>query len=80
MIGIHIIDPSKPENLEALNKATQAWTLKAARGECSWVCSDCCSTFPSGMPDACDHGDERCTEIIQRDKKEAHSQTGGQHD
>ncbi len=45
--------------------------LRAARGECSWVCASCCSTFPAGMPDACEHGDQGCTDIIKRDKANA---------
>jgi hypothetical protein len=47
------------------------WTDKAARGLCGWICADCCLSFPEGMPDACEHGDKRCTEIIQRDKAAA---------
>jgi hypothetical protein len=47
------------------------WTNKAARGQCGWICADCCASFPEGMPDACPHGHTRCTEIIQRDKAAA---------
>lgn len=57
--------------ISAMDKATNAWTMRAARGECAWVCSDCCSTFPEGMPDACAHELEWCTEIITRDKNAA---------
>ena len=36
------IDESLPETIEAMDKAMNDWTDKAARGECAWVCSDCC--------------------------------------
>ena len=62
------IDESLPETIEAMDKAMNDWTDKAARGECAWVCSDCCCSFPDGMPDECSHGDQRCTDIIRRDK------------
>ncbi len=58
-----------------MDKATNEWEMRAARGECAWVCADCCSTFLDGMPDACDHGIQRCTDIIQRDKKKAKEKT-----
>lgn len=60
-----------PKVMEASNNYMRAWTHAAARGECSWTCADCCSTFPRGMPDECDHGHAGCTAIIQRDKREA---------
>jgi hypothetical protein len=59
------------QHIQALDKATSEWTLRAARGECSWVCADCCVVFPDGMPDACEHGHQGCTDIIQRDKRDA---------
>lgn len=62
------IDESFPETIEAMDKAMNDWTDKAARGECAWICSDCCSSFPEGMPDECAHGHQKCTDIIQRDK------------
>jgi hypothetical protein len=37
--------------IEAIDKMTLDWTMKAARGECAWICSDCCGHFPEGMPD-----------------------------
>lgn len=47
-----------------------AWTMSAARGECSWICADCCQSFPQGMPDACPNSTTNgCIEIIQRDKR-----------
>jgi len=58
--------------LSEMDRLTQEWTMQAARGECSWVCADCCMTFPEGMPDACEHGLQGCTDMIQRDKR--HSQ------
>lgn len=58
-----------PAFLEQLSKETSDWTNRAARGECGWICADCCCADPNGMPDACFHGDARCTAIIQRDKQ-----------
>lgn len=60
-----------PKYISAMDKATREWTAKAARGECGWICSDCCMSDPKGMPDECFHVNPRCTEIIQRDKREA---------
>lgn len=57
--------------IAAMDKLTRDWEMRAARGECAWVCADCCCTFPKGMPDACEHGHQSCTEIIQRDKRVA---------
>lgn len=57
--------------LEEMNRMTVEWTMKAARGECGWICADCSCSFPDGMPDQCAHGHESCTRIIQRDKLEA---------
>ena len=73
MTGIFIApaDESLGETIEAMNKATQEWETRAARGECGWICSDCCCNFPDGMPDACPHGHQRCTDILMRDKTEA---------
>lgn len=58
------------DSVEAMNKSTREWTARAARGECAWVCSDCCQSDPKGMPDACLVDQDRCTEIIQRDKRD----------
>lgn len=63
--------------MTALNKATRAWEIQAARGECGWVCADCCSSAPDGMPVECMHGLQWCTDIIQRDKREAAQEQGG---
>ena len=72
MNGIYFVTgPVSPALLEHMNKTTQDWTMKAARGECPWVCADCCVTFSSGMPDACVHGHQGCTDIITRDKLDA---------
>lgn len=72
MIKVTMVQESQlGEFIEGMNAETRNWTQQAARGECGWICSDCCSSFPNGMPDACDHGHQRCTEIIQRDKREA---------
>ena len=56
----------------AMDKATQEWTMRAARMECGWICSDCCGSDYRGMPDECMHGQQRCTDIITRDKKAAY--------
>ena len=74
MTGIFIADVNGPDfskTLEAMNKVTNEWTMQAARGECAWICSDCCISFPDGMPDACVHGSQWCTDIIARDKVDA---------
>lgn len=52
--------------IESLNEATAAWEMRAARGECAWVCSDCCMTFPAGMPDACGKRCSRATPLPSR--------------
>ncbi|WP_038995129.1 hypothetical protein [Pseudomonas putida] len=56
-------------HIEGMNKDMRDWTDQAARGECGWICSDCCCSDPKGMPDACFHGHAACTAIIQRDKQ-----------
>lgn len=73
MVGIFIapIDGDFDKTLSSMDQITNDWTAKAARGECGWVCSDCCSSFPDGMPDECAHGQQQCTHIIQRDKRAA---------
>ena len=53
---------------EQMSEKTRAWTARAARGECGWICADCCCTFPDGMPDQCEHWHQGCTDIIKRDK------------
>ena len=58
-------------NLDEMNAAMQEYTMKAARGECSWICSDCGASCATGMPDTCIGGVQACTNIIQRDKAEA---------
>ena len=68
--GVFVSAGVTPKFLDDLNKATQDWTMRAARGECEWICSDCCSS-ESGMPDECFHGNQWCTDIIKRDKREA---------
>jgi hypothetical protein len=66
MIGIFAtqIDEDFAKTLAAMDKATNEWEARAARGECGWICSSCCISFPEGMPDECNHGDAGCTEII----------------
>lgn len=60
-----------PAHLEGMNQAMRDWTDQAARGECGWICSDCCCSDPKGMPDACWWGNQQCTDIIKRDKLRA---------
>lgn len=57
-----------PDRIAAMNDEMRGWTDRAARGECGWICSDCCCSDPKGMPDECFHGHEACTAIIRRDK------------
>lgn len=64
------INPS-PEQIAKLDEGMRAWEMRAARGECSWICADCSMTFRDGMPDKCEHGHQGCTDLIIRDKKEA---------
>ncbi len=70
MITILEADNSQ-EASDVVNKYMIEYTKMAARGACSWICSDCCVNFPEGMPDACVHGHDGCTKIIQRDKLES---------
>ena len=62
------------DQISLMDKLTNEWTMRAARGECAWICSDCCVTFPDGMPDACAHDIQQCTSIITRDKMSARKQ------
>jgi len=64
------------DNTSGLDAETQAWTLAAARGEVPWVCADCGASFSDGMPDQCAYGHQSCTDIIQRDKREAKKRLG----
>jgi hypothetical protein len=59
------------EAIPAIEKSFRDLAAKAARGECEWVCPDCCSKFSKGMPDECAHGQKGCTDLIRRDKNEA---------
>lgn len=61
-------EPLTPQFMDELNNATRDWTMRAARGECGWICSSCGCCFNEGMPDACAHGQQDCTDIIKRDK------------
>ena len=54
-----------------MDEAMRVWTNQAARGECGWVCADCCGTDNRGMPPECLHGQQFCTDINQRDRKSA---------
>lgn len=63
-----------PDHLERMNQGMRQWTDRAARGECGWICADCLLSEPKGMPDECFCKNQRCTEIIQRDKRNAMQQ------
>ena len=62
------------DQISLMDKLTSEWTMRAARGECAWICSDCCMSFPGGIPDVCGHDSQRCTDIIARDKADALAQ------
>ena len=70
-LGVRSADRTNSTDAFNIDAVTKDWTQKAALGQTSWVCCDCGTRFPEGMPDACQYGQARCTEIIQRDKKEA---------
>lgn len=65
-----IVDPNL---LEQLDEATNAWFMAAARGECGWICPDCCMSDPKGMPTVClcNPDMESCNKILARDHAEA---------
>lgn len=74
MTGITFLDMESPDfkkQLASLDQQTREWEMKAARGECPWVCADCSVTFPLGMPSSCEYGHQSCTDIIQRDLRAA---------
>lgn len=70
-IKIHEVskDNSLESILENMSNSTREWELRAARGECGWICSSCCVSDVNGMPDVCFHGQEWCTKIIARNKQ-----------
>lgn len=67
--GIFVTQKVDDAFLDSLNKATREWEAKAAKCECGWICASCCVSFPNGMPNACEHGDEGCTKIIMKWKE-----------
>lgn len=71
MSGFMFLSTKGVPDLDALNKATREWELRAARGECGWVCADCSMSFSAGMPNECASGHAACTALIKRDKAEA---------
>lgn len=77
MVGIFVAVNPDEHTIKALDEATHAWEMRAARGECAWVCADCCMTFPNGMPDKCGHGQQWCTDILQRDLRAASTSAEG---
>lgn len=64
------------EAIKSADAVTKAAFAKAARGECAWICPDCCVVFPDGMPDACAHGLPDCTACLMRDKEAAAHERG----
>jgi hypothetical protein len=66
-----IQDAYEPAALTPEEQQLQEGAKKAARGECAWTCPDCYVEFPQGMPDACVHGHQICTDILRRDKRTA---------
>ncbi|MDQ7981940.1 hypothetical protein QYH69_32470 [Paraburkholderia sp. SARCC-3016] len=74
--GVVVVSGSVDESTIAqMDAVTDDWTARAARGECGWICADCGQSFPDGMPDKCMHGNQRCTDIITRDKRAASPQS-----
>lgn len=72
MIKITVVDEKDlDKHIEGMNASMRQWTDQSARGECGWICADCCCSDPKGMPDECFHGHQRCTDIIRRDKLRA---------
>lgn len=69
MTPVILIANPTDEQVGQIEASIREWEMKAARGECSWICSDCSMTFPEGMPDKCEHGHQRCTDIIQSYKE-----------
>lgn len=78
-IKITTVEADTPQQIQeelkdvfaSMDESLRAWTRRAARGECGWVCSDCCGTHNAGMPDKCLHGQQFCTDINQRDRRNA---------
>lgn len=68
---LFIANTNDKSALDAATEMTRDWENRAARGECGWICPDCCCSFPGGMPDKCEYGHQGCTDIIQRDKQNA---------
>lgn len=73
--GIFTVPVSDSESVDKvihfMDRITNDWTNRAARGECEWICASCCQSFSEGMPDACAYGHQSCTDIITRDKAAA---------
>lgn len=73
--GVVVVDAADINaQIEIMDQTTTEWMMQAARGECGWVCPDCCLSFPEGMPDACPHGHQECTDLNKRDKQAAVAQ------
>lgn len=51
MFFVKVETPDSPleKVLPALDNYINDWTAKAARGECAWICSDCCSSSQKGI-------------------------------
>jgi hypothetical protein len=77
ILGIFICDSTKRDEVFTdIDAFTCEWTMRAARNECEWVCASCSVTFPDGMPDKCEWDQQRCTDIITDNKKQAYEEKG----
>lgn len=65
------------EAIKTADATTNAAFETAARGECQWVCPDCCTVFPEGIPNECPHGHQNCTAWMDREKAAAAPQQEG---
>lgn len=53
--------------ISAMDKMTNDWFSAAARGECGWICPDCCMSDHKGMPAFCMCGSPGCDRLLVRD-------------
>lgn len=61
------------ETLTEMDRVTNQWEEKAAKGEGGWICADCCSGCSAGMPNECVHGVQWCTDIIKAFKHQVNN-------
>lgn len=64
-------EPVVFNSVETFSILSDEWVLRAARGECSWICTRCLYSFEYGMPDACACGEAACTTYIRETKERA---------